>query len=255
MKQTKHIAIIGIDGSGKSSVARFLAKELSQENEACLIGDHLQLFDKGSLVREPHPFTELIRRYLNGMAKHAKSLKWYKIPKLSELFLRDHLVSIAESRYNPSAVIMDGSPLLNLVAWASMYKDPPLTTQTCGYAIKVLMGMEIPSSYQDPLFDELPELLRIKRLKINKMNLPDVCLFLDVSPQEACMRIESRGEKRQVHETGDSLDRLRSAYLKVMDSIEDSNQVKIHVIDANRDLSTVLDSALSCAGNPDAKGN
>ncbi len=57
------------------------------------------------------------------------------------------------------------------------------------------------------------------RLRLDKLKLPDIVVFLDVSPATACDRISARGEQRQIHETEDKLGQLRQAYLLVCDII------------------------------------
>ena len=59
---------------------------------------------------------------VSDYAKNAKSLKQYKIPKLTELLLRNVLLNEVKRWYHPDYVVMDGSPLLNLTSWAILYK-------------------------------------------------------------------------------------------------------------------------------------
>ena len=62
--------------------------------------------------------TEKLREYIGGYAKKAESLKFYKIPKLTELILRNYLIHEVSRWYLPDLIIIDGSPLLNMIAWA-----------------------------------------------------------------------------------------------------------------------------------------
>ena len=81
------------------------------------------------LYKNGHPkniqplITDEIRKIISSYAKKAKSLKGYKIPKLAELLLRDHILDEVKKWYSPDYIILDGAPLLNLTAWAYLYKQ------------------------------------------------------------------------------------------------------------------------------------
>ena len=59
-------------------------------------------------------------------AKSANKLSSYKLPKIAELFLRDHLLIEVDRWYRPRFIFQDGSPLLNLLAWANLYNKSNL---------------------------------------------------------------------------------------------------------------------------------
>ena len=237
------IAVLGIDGSGKSTVSHRLAESLSRDHLVCLVSDELKLYEAGSPTIEPAPITERLRHAVHVMAKHATSLKAYKIPKLTDLFLRDRLAHIMARRYKPRTIVTDGSPLLNMIAWASLYKERVLPADTCSRAIGVLTGAAVHEDEQDALYATFPELSVIKRAGLNKLTLPDLCLFLDVSAAEACRRIMQRKETTQVHETEVSLDRLRSAYLEVCRAVGEPWDTCVRILDANAEPDEVMAAA------------
>ena len=230
---TRVIAVLGIDGSGKSSVSHRLAERLSTDHPVCLVSDDLKVYEAGKPTIEPAPVTERLRHSIHAMAKHATSLRTYKIPKLTDLFLRDRLARIMAKKYHPPTIVTDGSSLLNMIAWASLYKERVLPAETCARAIGVLTGDPVPGDDLEALFETFPELSIIKRARLNKLTLPDCCLFLDVSAAEACRRISERRETKQVHETEESLDRLRSAYLEVCRAVETSWDTRVHILDGS----------------------
>jgi hypothetical protein len=137
---------------------------------------------------------------------------------------------------------MDGSPLLNMVAWASLYHDEPLSREDCSFALGMLSGQTSPGS-DDPVFHRFPELLTIQRLHLNRLLLPDVALFLDIPAATACARIVDRGERRQAHETPEKLDRLRNAYLTVCEAARDPWGASVSIVNADRDQKVVLEEA------------
>jgi len=211
------IAVIGIDGSGKSTLSRRLISFF--KGESCFISDGLELFSDG----EPHNVQPLIvnelRQWIGRKAKKAKNLAHYKIPKLAELLLRDHLCSEVERWYRPNYIFMDGSPLLNMTAWAILFHEDFFNQEVCSKAINILTG-NVDISKNDILFKQFPELLALNKLHLNHLNIPDVIIFLDVDPEVSIKRIMSRGETIQAHENLEKLTKLRKAYHMVCDVLE-----------------------------------
>jgi 1-acyl-sn-glycerol-3-phosphate acyltransferase len=238
---TPVIAVLGTDGSGKSTQARRLARSLSQGGHACVISDSVLLFDDAE-QRELQPLlTETIRAAISARAKKASSLKSYKIPKLADLLLRDHLLGEVERWYRPNVAVTDGSSLLNMVAWSALYKPSQFNAEACAKIIDVLTGKDVRTDRHDRIFDDFPELRRLRQLRLNRLRLPDVVVFLDLDPSAAIERIENRGEHRQVHETHEKLSRLRSAYLDVCAVIEREWKVPTARVDGDRPLEVISD--------------
>jgi thymidylate kinase len=238
------IAFLGIDGSGKSTLSKRVAEFLSADGGACLISDGLEFYEQGEPKQIQPLLTEELRRFISRRAKKAKSLKSYKIPKLTELLLRNHLHYEAQRWYLPRFLVLDGSPLLNLIAWSVLYKGGLVDQEACGKAIAVLTGKGQSVQAGDPIFDQFPELSALRRLPVKQLVLPDVVLFLDVTPAEACRRIEARGEHQQVHETEDKLTKLREAYLMVCDVISREFGTPARVVNGERNRERVTAEAL-----------
>jgi shikimate kinase len=210
------VAVLGIDGSGKSTLSRALARDGSAGGRTCLIGDRLELFTDGQTSPAQPLLKEKLRRWVSAQAKDARSLARYKIPKLAELLLRDALLGEARRWYGPDAVFMDGSPILNMTAWSVLYKPELMSVDFCARAMAILSGETGGSGALDR---EFPELRVMKRLGLTRLRLPDAAIFLDVRPEVAMERIRSRGETVQVHETEEKLARLREAYLLVVRAV------------------------------------
>ncbi len=250
------IAVLGIDGSGKSTVSRSIAETLSAAQSVCLISDTLQFYNN-SLYRPLQPLgTNVFREAINRAAKNAKSLKLYKIPKLTELLLRNQLFHEIRRWYTPDHIVMDGSPLLNLLAWVALYRDDPPDETTIARLIDILTGNDQQAGPHDPLFSEYPELKAFWLLKLNRMVLPETILLIDVDPATACERIASRGEEMQVHENVEKLTRLRESYLRVLACLGSHLDISTAVINGNAPLETVVEHAMqavrsSSAGDPD----
>jgi 1-acyl-sn-glycerol-3-phosphate acyltransferase len=239
------VAFLGIDGSGKSTLSKRVAETLSEQGGACRISDRFECYEKGSLKEIQPLLTEEVRRFISRRAKKAKSLKSYKIPKLTELLLRNHLHYQARRWYLPRFIVLDGSPLLNLVAWAVLYKGRQVDEEACGKAVAILTGQGPEVRKDDPIFARFPELSVLRRLPTKRLVLPEVVLFLDVPPAEACRRIESRGEHQQVHETEEKLTKLRDAYLMVCQVITKEFNVPAGILSGEASREQVTAEALS----------
>jgi len=238
------VAVLGIDGSGKSTLSREISREISDGCRVCLVTDGLELYENGNPKSVQPLLTEKVREAVGGYAKTAKSLRLYKIPKMAELLLRDRIMAEVGRWYTSDIVVMDGSPLLNIVAWAVLYKKGQLSEETCAKAISVLAAEAERIDAADPIFTEFPELMHMKRLKLNTLKLPEVVLFLDIRPATACERIAARGKPQQVHETEEKLGQLRQAYRMGCDVVQRHWHIPTAVIDGEDSIETVTAAAL-----------
>jgi 1-acyl-sn-glycerol-3-phosphate acyltransferase len=241
---TASIAFLGIDGSGKSTVSRAIAEKASEDDSVCLISDRLVFYDRG----HPRPMQPLVsdrlRILIGDRAKKADSLKSYKIPKLAELLLRDHLYHEVRRWYDPGLIVMDGSPLLNMAAWVALFENKSPGRSSLAKAIGIMAGQQRDITPTDPVFKEFPELIQFRRLRLDKLVMPELIVLIDVNPAVACRRIECRGAFRQVHETEDKLARLREAYRLVCAVVGEHLHVPVSIIDGEQALDDVAARAL-----------
>jgi len=238
------LAVLGIDGSGKSTLSRLVSRKLSDTFRVCLVSDDLEFYENESQKELQPLLTEKVREAVGRYAKAAKSLKNYKIPKMAELLLRDHIMGEVQRWYSPDIIVLDGCPLINLTAWAKLYKGEYFDTDVCSVALKILTGKGKSFRKDDPIFAKFPELAALKRFKLTNMKLPDAVIMLDVSPAVSIMRIQSRGERRQVHETKEKLAKLREGYLMVCNFIKKEFNIPARILDGESELDKVTASAL-----------
>jgi len=247
-RDTFTVAALGIDGSGKSTLAKGLAEELSGRDSVAFIGDELRLLECGE-PRELQPLTtERLRLHLSRRAKSARSLAGYKFPKLAELLLRDRLLAESRRWHDPGWAVMDGSPLLNMTAWSILYKDEGFDPEFCGRALGVMSGRE-PLRAADALARRFPELRWLQRLGLTHLEMPDAAVFIDLPAAEAISRIDSRGESKQVHETGEKLDKLRGAYLAVCAAAERRFDLPVLRLDGRRSREELRTEAAEFVAN------
>jgi 1-acyl-sn-glycerol-3-phosphate acyltransferase len=242
-KTVPSVAVIGIDGSGKSTVSRRLAQDLSTSGASCLVSDRLQFFlDGGEKSIQPLAL-ERVRGAIGDYAKSAKSLKAYKIPKLAELILRDRLLNELKRWYAPELIIQDGSPLLNMTAWVTLYQIERLNDSDYARAMAFMAGERAAIGRNDPLLSQLPELRILDRLHLTHLGLPQVVVFIDCPPKTACERIAARGEHLQVHETEEKLGRLRVAYQMVCRITAEHSGIPTSQVDGSQPLQVVVSQA------------
>jgi 1-acyl-sn-glycerol-3-phosphate acyltransferase len=237
------VAVIGIDGSGKSTVSHRLAQDLSSSGTSCLVSDRLQFFMDGDEKSVQPLALERVRGALGNYAKSAKSMKAYKIPKLAELILRDRLLNELKRWYTPGIIVQDGSPLLNMTAWSTLYKDDRLDDADYARAMAFMAGETDAIGRHDPLFSQLPELRILDRLRLTHLSFPHVVVFIDCPPQTACERIAARGERLQVHETEEKLTHLQAAYQMVCRITTEHRGIPTALIDGSQPLEAVVSQA------------
>lgn len=247
VRDAEVIAVLGIDGSGKSTLSRQLARELSADARICLVSDQIEMYECGEKKGIQPLLTEIARGVIARQAKTAKSLERYKVPKLAEILMRDQLIGQIQRGYSPNRIVLDGSPLLNLVAWSCLYDDRELDLATCGAMIRVLTGYEGGLDRRHPVYERFPQLRILKRFALV---MPDLVLMLDVAPEVSMQRIRNRGGHQQVHETDEKLARLRAGYVLVCDAVESEFRVSTHILDGRAEPAAVTAAALAAAREP-----
>jgi len=235
---TAVVAVLGIDGSGKSTLSHELAERYSARGRVVRISDSAELFDGGNVVDLGPLLTEHLRRRIADHAKRARSLSDYKVPKIADLVLRDRLVGEVKSEYRPRVIVLDGMPALNMTAWTILYHDDGFNEDTCAAVLSALTGrVDDPA---DAVFERFPELGRLRELGYTHMHVPDAVIFLDVPAEVCAVRIEARGKAKQAHERVEMLERLRGAYMLVCDVLRRSWDARVLVLDGDRDVDRVI---------------
>lgn len=241
------VAVLGIDGSGKSTVSRGLARGLSAQGTACLVSDRLEFYEDGNVKAIQPLMTERLRQLAGEYAKRAKSLERYRVPKFAELVLRELLSNEVQRWYAPGVVVHDGSPILNIAGWSVLYTRNELTEESYAKGIAVLAGRAKRGDRQDPLFERFPELTILERLKLKPFRIPELVLLIDVSPATAVERIAARGKVRQVHETESRLAQLRDSYQTVCEVVHRRWGIATARLDADRPIEEVVSEGLRYA--------
>ena len=81
-------------------------------------------------------------------------------------------------------------------------------------------------AYQGSLTDY--EWVRRMNCDCPEIRTPDLCIFLDMSPQAALSRIGKRGEAKEIYEKEETLTLFRATFMRVFDSLDD----RVVIVDA-----------------------
>ncbi|MFH0792852.1 MAG: 1-acyl-sn-glycerol-3-phosphate acyltransferase [bacterium] len=239
------VTVVGVDGSGKSTLSQRLAIELSANMRTCLISDGVEFYEHGDRAEVQSLLVEKLREAVGRYAKRARSLKHYKIPKMTELLLRERIMGEVRRWYSPDVLVLDGCPIINLTAWAIVYKEAQFDPATCASAMRILSGEDDEAAPADDLLRKFPEIAAIKSLGLARMRIPDAVIMLDVDPSVCIERIKSRGKDRQAHETQEKLAKLREGYLMVCDVIQKQFGVPVRIIRGDAQMGELTSSGVT----------
>ena len=100
------------------------------------------------------------------------------------------------------------------------------------YSTLAYQGSEIKGDWAMDMNLKCPEILR-----------PDVCLFLDLTPEQSLSRISKGRETQEIYENRQKLEQVRRKFYKVFDRL--GEEERIVVIDANRPVEDIADQIFS----------
>jgi adenylate kinase family enzyme len=225
------VAVIGIDGSGKSTCSRELVARLAGEMVVTGLGDTLLLGRGGSVEETDWVPGALLKQCLHRLAKGADRLTGYKLAKLAELVTRCGIQEVMTLKFRPAVAAADGHPLINILAWGILAYPERFSPELCRETLDLLTGRgDLPARRLFFFARTMPEVLALRWWA--GLQPPDLVLFLAVPPDAAIRRIVQRGEKRQLHETPEQLARLQEAYATVTGLLRAEYGVEVHRIEA-----------------------
>jgi len=240
---TLHVCLLGIDGSGKSTITTTLPYILAAELNlrAGSAGEVFRIVeaDEDHLAPGFHPnglpMTGHLSKWFKCQAKRVvDNRRLYPFFKLSQMILQDDAAYRLGRRYGADVIVSDGNVLLSAAGRAANYTHPASKGIHAGGQVPDATELKAVFEYLlegKPLTEKsqarLPHLGKARmvrrlaaRLGINAGWLPDVVIFLDLSPALAMARIASRGQKFDLHENEDDLAQARHMYLKTLDAFK-----------------------------------
>ena len=248
------VCILGIDGSGKSTVAAALPSILAAETGfvAGSAGDSFRIAapDQDHLASRFYPdglpiSARLSLRLRNAAKKLVDHPKLYAVFKLSQMLLQDRAAKTLSRQYGTRVFVSDGNAFLSTTGRASNYLRAASAVDRVDASAPEAEDLQAVFSYildDKPVpannSQRLPSLRKGKLiyklnnlLRLNGAWLPDVVIFLDVSPELALERIRSRGKKIDKHENLADLTQAREMYLKTAQAFQAyRTQGSAHVI-------------------------
>jgi len=233
------VAIVGVDGCGKSSAFRGVLDTLAQRIDVVGVGDEILAGAPGSplRVRTDLPFSRATA-LASRTAKRVRGAGPYRQLKTLDLIgrsnLRDHVVRDEV----PAVLLTDGDPLVNTLAWSVARHHRAELQADDGRVLDVLCYLA--GDRPVPL-REMPYYLRhawqlalVNRLHLARFRRPDLVVHLEIDGATAIGRIRRRGRPLQPHETEAALTDLGHGYERVCQLLEGERRVEVLRVPAER---------------------
>jgi shikimate kinase len=240
---TLHICILGVDGSGKSTVTAALPAILAAEADlvAGAAGEDFRVCvaDEDHLAPGFYPeglplSARLSRRFKKSAKKVVDHRKLYPLAKVAQMVCQDAAARALGRRYPNGVFVSDGNALLSAAGRAANYlraasdgsssrRQPPDSADLSAAFAYVLDGQELPPAARDrlPRLRSARALYRLLSLiGLQGVWLPHVVVFLDLPPEIAVERIAARGKKVDRHENAADIAQARQMYLECIEAYE-----------------------------------
>ena len=253
-----HVCVLGIDGSGKSTVVAALPGILAAETGSVVgsAGDSFRIVapDEDHLALRFCPdglplrarLALKLRRVAKSFVDHPKLYAFFKV---AQMLSQDGASAILAQRYDTKLFVSDGNAFLSTTGRASNYLRAASAVNQTNTSAPEARDLKAVFSYildNEPLpaesREKLPSLRTGKLIyKLNQLLrlraawLPDVVIFLDLSPELALTRIKSRGKKIDRHENLADLTQAREMYLKTVQAFQAYRTPEsVHVINVDQ---------------------
>lgn len=234
---TTYVSIIGIDGSGKSTVTAALSDLAPAELgvTAASVGDDFRCKtpDEDLLLPGFAPDGErfaarLTRFFRRGAKATTHHRRLYPPLKLAHLAMQERTAREIEARYHPDLIFCDGSLILSSAGRAINYLHKndeaacPADPYTCIESLydHVVEGKPLLPA-MTPSIPGLRLMCGLRRfdqwLRLGLMELPDALIFLDITPEAALARRRASSRKLDGHENLRDLSQARAMYQGVIE--------------------------------------
>jgi thymidylate kinase len=241
---TRRIAVVGIDGSGKSSVVRRLGQAASNRGSfAAITCPHFH--------DTPNAPLQSLSRQLKAFSDQANVLG-NPVIKASALYLQMTLYGPVErffvQTFQPSVLVCERHPMIESMVYGPLYVQLAAnltSTAEQRRTVRDRLDSHAPGTMDaiqawhaqqtvrlgegNSLWDVLGEVAELITrgpaaaiagfAKRYQTTLPDDVIWLDIAPEQAARRCGARaeGQPLEAHETPESLAALRRRYLQVQE--------------------------------------
>jgi len=263
----RRVAVVGIDGAGKSSVVRRCAERLGGAGVVAMACPAYHETPDAPLHR--------LSRRLEAFSSATDALGSASL-KAASMYLQMTLFGPVErflvETFRPHTVLSERHALIDPIAYSPLYArlitDVDRATEASfredlGEAawrdVLAWQALEaerlgvartlwdIPALLVELAARPWPELFETLGAHF-RCGLPDVVVMLDLPVEVALERVGGRGGTREVHEGAELLGLLRQTYLKLLEALEAAGKQAVVVDAAAGDLDAVAGALVERAG-------
>ena len=237
---TLRVAVLGIDGSGNSTLAQALPMVMAAEMNvvAAAAGTEFWVFapDQDHMAPGFNP------KGLPLAARLSHACKWlakrfvdnptlYPYFKLAHLMFQDDAAVSIARRHRCEIVVSDCNLIMSAIGRAGNYKRgaakngtaPPNVDDLVALFGLLIEGKQLPpgSASRLPSMGAPALISRLARLfGFDGVWIPDAVIFLDLDPATALARMRNRGRKLDRHENQADMARARETYLDALKALD-----------------------------------
>lgn len=243
------VAIVGVDGSGKTATWHGLLERLAPEVAVTGIGDRVLTGDPGALLHERRDVG--LGRAIGLVARVARersasrTYRWLKLVDLiARARMRDAFVRAGHAR----VIVTDGDPLLNSAAWSAARFHPADLAGDDRLLLRVMDVLagdaHVPAQELGRYLRRAPELVAVDGLRLCRFAPPDLAILLELPGDAAMTRIRARGRPPQAHEDAAFLEALGREYVRTGELVAAHRGVElVRLPVAALDAAAVADAA------------
>lgn len=255
------LALVGIDGSGKTSLVARLRERSGVEGDVATI--HSPIFHEA-----PNAPLQLLSRQMHAVSLAADTIELREL-KAAMLYLQMTLYGVVErsaiEAYSPACVVSDRHALVDTLAYGPLYRSmlgavldpdeweprlrerladapPGSLDATIAWHERLAARLGQDTSFWElphevgSVFEREPAGVLEEFSRRYRTDLPDAVVLLDVEPLEALRRSATRTQaSSELHENESTLERLRVIYTAALGVLErEAPGVAIHRIDVTR---------------------
>jgi hypothetical protein len=234
---TIHVAILGIDGSGKSAIVSALPGALSSTLGvvAGSAGEDFRVTAPGEDLVSPSfqshrlPWAARLAALAGRRAKRGGDRRGMSYYELARRILKDGAARALAARYDVDVFVSDGNALLSAAGWGGIPLREGAGDATPRPEAEDLLAVFRCILEDVPLPQEsakrLPAVERAKALQrlaswagLDGLWLPDMLLFLDLPPEEALDRLVERGGEGDGRESAGALELAQESHRKTLEA-------------------------------------
>jgi len=212
------VAVCGLDAETRGEVFRRLTSRLGRAHRTLGISDSVIEAEAGRVREISGPILEArVRSWVGALARVFRTGERYKGERFAAMVDRARVEEVLGKRPSARFVVTDGSPLVDLLAWADAdFYRGVFDDSGIHHLLQFLSGeRQIPLSKWWSYVRNAPGVWLINTFELAQPPVPDVLVFVDVPVPRLLEQLRRRGEAQQSYETEAFLGRLVEGYRHV----------------------------------------